>query len=121
MSGNRIRTLLADAAPARVVAFIAGMLPNLAALLVGVIIKYRKDVARGLYRYRNVLDMGLIVYLVFLFLLQVPYMLRNDGLSQTVSSLLGSASAFTIVAFPLAFLVSVLVAFSNIRLMLRKG
>ena len=93
----------------------------LAALLVGIIRKYREDVARGLYRYRNVLDLGLIIYLAFLLLLQLPYSLRNGGLGQTVGSLLASAGIFTYVAFPIAFVVAILVTISNARLMIKEG
>ena len=93
----------------------------LAALLVGVIRKYREDVAQGLYRYRNVLDLGLIIFLAFLLLLQLPYMLRNGGLGQTVSSLLASAGIFTYVAFPIAFVVAILVTISNVHLMIKEG
>lgn len=93
----------------------------LAALLAGMIRKYREDVAQGLYRYRNVLDMGLVIYLAFLLLLQLPYMIRNAGLGQTVGSLLASATVFTYVAFPVAFVVSVLMAVSNARLLRREG
>ena len=93
----------------------------LAALLVGIIRKYREDLNQGLYRYRNVLNLGLIIYLAFLLLLQFPYTMRNGGLGQTVSGLLASAGIFTYVAFPVAFIVAILVTISNIRLMRKEG
>ena len=44
-------------------------------VLVGMIRKYRRDVAAGMYRYVNVMDLGVIIFLSFLILNQIFFII----------------------------------------------
>lgn len=92
-----------------------------AALLVSLVRKYRADVRENLYQYRNVLELGLIVFLVFLLIGQVRAMLRFTSLEYAVRSALGTASTLSTLLLPIAFVLSILITVSNLRLMRREG
>jgi vancomycin permeability regulator SanA len=83
--------------------------------------RYRADVRRSLYQYRNVKSLGLIVYLGGLLLGQISYLFAGGGVERAARSTLDAASAIASFALPIAFLVSVLVTISNIHLLRREG
>ena len=93
----------------------------IAALLVSLIRKYRDDVREDLYQYRNVLELGLIVFLTFLLIGQALAMLRFTSLEHAVRSALGTASTLSMLLLPVAFVLSILITISNLRLMRREG
>ncbi len=93
----------------------------LAAALWSLIRKYRADKRASLYRYRNVTNLGLIIFLAFLLLYQIPLLFTCEGLLQTVTRIGESASIFSSVALPPAFVLSVLITVSNVNLMRREG
>ena len=92
-----------------------------AALLVSLIRKYRDDVRENLYQYRNVLELGLIVFLTFLLIGQALDMLGYTSLESSVRSALSTASMLSMLLFPIAFVLSILITLSNLRLMRREG
>ena len=104
----------------------AGCIPVLAALylvlLLGYVIRQlRRDMGKSLYQYRNIRNMGWIIFLILMLAGQIPYLLSGGSLVDTVRGTLGSASNVAFLAFPIAFAVSILVAISNIQLMRKEG
>lgn len=88
---------------------------------VGLIRQYRKDVKENLYQYKTIRDLALVFYTASLLIGQIPYLLSNDGIVRTVASTLNAASVFAFFAFPIAFVVSILVTISNIQLLRKEG
>lgn len=78
---------------------------------------YRRSVRENQYRYRNILYLGLLVFLSFLFLILVGNLWQYRGAEDTIRRILDSFNLFTTVSFPVAFVLSILVTISNIDLL----
>jgi len=90
-------------------------------VLISLILKYRRDTAEDLYRYKNISTFGLIVFLAFLIIMQITQIFSFSGLYNYMSSIISSAGGFSLVSFPIVFIISILIIFSNINLMRREG
>ena len=88
-------------------------------ILASVIVRYRKDMKRSIYRYENIRHLGWIVYLISLILGQRVFFISSPV--DAIRSVMNSAADFAVVALPFAFVVSVLVSVSNIVLVFREG
>ena len=95
----------------------------LAAALWFVIGRYRADVKRSMYQYRNVMELGLIIFLSFwvLDLIAQTVVYPPKGLIDSVNGFLSAIHIFSIVVLPAAFVISILVTVSNISLMRKEG
>ena len=93
----------------------------IALLLLSVILRYRRNMRESLYQYSNIRNLGWIIFLAFMLLGQIPYLFSGDSFVGTVSRTLAATSSAAYFAFPVAFILSVLVAISNIQLMRREG
>ena len=93
----------------------------IALLLAYLFVQYRTGIKRTLFRYRNVRNLGWIIFLSMMLLQQLPALLTNDSLVDTARVSLSAASAASFFGLPVAFIVSVLVTISNIQLMRREG
>lgn len=93
----------------------------LALLLYGMIRTYRSGVTENLYQYRNVTNLGLIVYLCFLLLDQLLVGVRFSGIDDSIRALLNSARGFALLTLPVAFILSIIMTGSNIILMRKEG
>ena len=103
------------------IAIPAALLLFLAAALWLLIKKYRADVKRSMYRYLNVMELGLIVFLCFFVPFLVVQSFGYRGLKDSVDGLLRVIHSFSIVVLPVAFVLSLLMTASNIGLMRREG
>lgn len=83
--------------------------------------KLRARTRENMYSYRNIMDLGLIVFLTFLLLKLLMVVLRFRGTDAAVSSVLATASTLAMIVLPLAFIIFVLVSLSNLNLMRREG
>ena len=90
-------------------------------ILVYLIFHYRKGIRQTLYRYGNIRNLGWILFLSLMLVCRLPSLVSQGGIADSVEKTLQSASNIAFVAFPVAFIVSVIVAFSNIRLMKKEG
>ena len=90
-------------------------------LLVYFNMRYRRDVSRSLYQYRNITDLGIIVFLIIAVFLEFRNVIGYAGIEQTVQSVLSQVSAFTWITFPVALVLSVLVTLSSVSLMRNDG
>ena len=83
--------------------------------------KYRKDLRYSLYQYKNIGDLGLIVFIAVTIVLLIPGILNYTGIESAVSMALSGAARFTFIIFPAAVVMSILVTLSNINLMRKEG
>ena len=92
-----------------------------AIVLQSVLRKYRAGVRANMYSYRNVMDLGLIIYLSSLMLGQVLLTLGHRSVHEVVSSFLRFSGVFSSVLLPAAFILFLIVSISNLRLMKMEG
>ena len=83
--------------------------------------KFRNGIRTSFYQYRNINNLGWIIFLASLILNQIGFMTTKGGLDDALRSTLNSATNFAMILLPVAFIVFVLVTISNIRLMKREG
>ena len=83
--------------------------------------EYIASVRENQYRYRNILLLGLLVFLAFLELDLLWSLRLGGGLLQTIQTMLYAMGGFAIVAFPVAFVLSILVTISNLDLLRKEG
>ena len=93
----------------------------LAALLVAMIIKFRNSVRENMYRYRNILYAGLIIFLVFALLSQVRGAISGGGLIVALRQAMNTMASLVLFTFPIVILTTISVFVSNIRLMIKEG
>ena len=93
----------------------------LALLLCSVLISYRKGMKDSLYQYQNIRNLGWILFLALMLVGQIPYLFSGGSLVSAARQTLNSASTSSVLVFPLAFVVSILVAVSNLRLIRKEG
>ena len=113
------QTFFGDCRGSRVISIAVAI--YIALLLYSFVKRYREGMAESLYQYRNVKYLSLIIYFGALLLGQLLYIYRGDGLDRIASNLLDASSLLSIFALPVAFVVSIAVTISNIRLMQREG
>ncbi|MBQ9376073.1 MAG: YdcF family protein [Ruminococcus sp.] len=93
----------------------------LAFLLFLLIREHIKSVKQNLYQHKNILTLGLIIFLFFMLINQLTQLINHGGAMQTINSIVNSASLFAVVILPFAFIVSIFVTISNINLMRKEG
>ncbi|MBR4461513.1 MAG: YdcF family protein [Erysipelotrichaceae bacterium] len=93
----------------------------LAIMLIRLIRKYKNEYQEDPYHYRNIRDLGLIIFLSFFLIDQIGSVFHYYGLIDTIYSIINSASGFAIILLPIAFVVFVLVSLSNLQLMRKEG
>ena len=95
----------------------------LAILLMDLIIMYIRSLRKNIYRSRNILSSGLIIFLSGSFLMNLVNLVRihNMGLMDVLSSFLDFLQTFAILTMPIAVLMAILATTSNIRLLRREG
>ena len=99
----------------------AAVLVYIAVLLYYLIKRYRDEMRLDMYRYKNILLLGLIIFLVFLAVDQIFFSFDYRGLYDAAYSLTKSTGAFAFFLIPVAIVIAVLVTISHIRLMRREG
>ena len=93
----------------------------LAVILWGTLREYRRSMKKSMYQYRNILMLGLIIFILPFVLDLIVFTASYQGLDSSVRSMLGTFSYFAVVALPIAFIVFVIVTISNIQLMKKEG
>ena len=99
----------------------AGLLLFLAAVLWVLIRQHRVAMRISLYQYRNVMRLGLIVFVCFQILLLIPQLIGGGGVLRAVEMTVQTTRLFAIAALPAAFVLSILITISNVTLMRREG
>ena len=83
--------------------------------------EYDSDMDRSLYQYENILDLAFLIFFVYFLLIHALSIYNYQGLASTAMKVLGSASTFSFLALPVAFVISIYVSISNIILMKKEG
>ena len=73
-----------------------------------------------MYQYKNIVCLGMIVFVTFAIITQVFALSNYSGLISTINSLLNLFS-FAIILLPITFIVSILVILSNVSLIRKEG
>lgn len=102
------------------------IIPVLAALYLAIllgymILQYRRGMRESLYQYKNIRHLGWIIFFSAILLGMLPGIASNNSIDGTVSSIMTVTSYLSVFAFPVAFVVSILVSISNIRLIRKEG
>ena len=90
-------------------------------LTISTIIKYRKNVKENLYQYKNIRNLGFIIFLIGLIIITSLKLTSYRGLYDLFYFILNSSQSFSVVLLPIAFIVSILVTISNIVLIKKEG
>ena len=99
-----------------------GVCVYLAFVLAAFIAKLRRSLRENLYRYRNILYYGVIVFFAMMLLSQIFALFQNRrSVVRIVENLLGTVKTFAVFSFPLIVIVSVLVSITHIQLIRREG
>lgn len=98
-----------------------GICVYLALWFVLFILKLRKSMRQNLYRYRNILYFGLIVFFAAVLLVQILRIGKGGGIVDIPDSVVNTMSTCAIYSFPVLVIVAILVTASNIRLIRKEG
>ena len=90
-------------------------------ILILIIKKYKEELNKNMYQYKNVAILGLIVFLIFAFINQLFSIINYKGLMYIIRVIIGLCGIFSILLLPVAFIVSILVTVSNIVLVKKEG
>lgn len=93
-------------------------------LLISIILIYIKSMKKNIYQYKNVLYLGLIIFVALTFLNQLfPAFINKEyfGLINTIDDFIHASSLFSIILFPIAFIIALLIIISSIVLIKREG
>ena len=93
----------------------------LALILFSRIKLYKDDVRENMYRYKNVKNIGLIIFLSSLVTGQALSVFSDGGILKIADDILNSVSSLSYIALPIAFILFVFVSFSNMILMRKEG
>ena len=80
-----------------------------------------RDIKENLYRYRNILNFGLIVFISTLILKLITVLLNFSGIDASIESVLSTAEGLAYILLPIAFIVFLLISLSNLNLMRKEG
>ena len=84
------------------------------------IISYRKNQKENMYQYKNIVYLGIIIFITFTIISQIFAISDYKGLIETINGILGMFS-FAILLLPIAFVLSILMIISNISLVRNEG
>ena len=90
-------------------------------ILAFLIDNYRKNLKYNLYQYKNIAYLGIIIFLTFSLFNQLDLIFNYNGLINTVNSILQSVNFISILLFPIALIVAVLISASNVVLIKKEG
>ena len=90
-------------------------------IILFVIKKYKEELNKNMYQYKNVAYLGLIIFLLFSFINQVFTAINYNGINSSIDSVITLSRGFSVILLPIAFIVSVLVTISNIILIKKEG
>ena len=83
--------------------------------------KYRRDIKESLYQYKNIFNLGLIIFLTIALINNILNLINYRGLMNTITSTLTIVTLFSLFVVPIAIITFIFVTISNIRLMKREG
>ena len=100
---------------------IGAIIIYLAAMAVFFILKYRESMKQSLYRYENILYIGLIAFIIFLIYSQVTAIINKSGINGALANSLSASQSIVILTTPIVFVATIIVTVSNIQLIRKEG
>ena len=79
-------------------------------------VSYKRNVKNNMYQYKNISYFGIILFLTFTLISQVLSISNSYGLIDIVNRLVNISGKFSFIMLPIAFIASLLVTISNIKL-----
>ena len=89
--------------------------------LLTLIRRYQISLKNNIYQYKNVLYLGLIIFLSIILLQNIFAIINNDGLIGNIERFINSFDFFSFILLPICFIVSIFVTISNIILIKKEG
>jgi len=90
-------------------------------LLYILIKRYRRNVKKNLYQYKNVSYLGIIIFLTFFAINNFISIFNYRGLYGFIDHSISSVNSFSFVLLPITIITFILVTISNIRLIIKEG
>lgn len=84
------------------------------------IISYKHSVKVNMYQYKNIVYLGVIIFVAFSIISQILVLSNYKGLINTINGMLNMFS-FAVALLPIAFVIAILVIISNITLIRKEG
>ncbi len=90
-------------------------------IIISLINKYKKSINKNLYDYKNVVYLGLILFLINSFLNLLVKTFNYGGLIDSIGYVINTVESFSYLLLPIAFITSILVTISNSILIKKEG
>ena len=85
------------------------------------ILLLRQGIKKSIYAYRNIMNLGLIVFISFMLFKLVTIIFEFDGIDASIESVLATAGLFAHIVLPGALVISFFITLSNLYLMKKEG
>ena len=102
-------------------AVITAILIYLIALGIYFVIKFRESMKESLYKYDNILYIGLISFDIYLIYSQICALVNKNGINGALMTSVSAAQSIVMFTAPVVFIATILVTVSNIQLIRKEG
>ena len=102
-------------------AVITAILIYLIALGIYFVIKFRESMKESLYKYDNILYIGLIAFDIYLIYSQICALVNKNGINGALMTSVSAAQSIVMFTAPVVFIATILVTVSNIQLIRKEG
>ena len=85
------------------------------------VMQFKKSIKESLYRYDNILYMGLIAFIVFLIYSQVGAIINKAGINGSLMNSVSASQSIVLLTTPIVFVATIIVTISNIQLIRKEG
>ena len=83
--------------------------------------QYRKNAKYSFYQYKNISNLGIILFLSSMFINQVIQITKYNGFAYSIEFLLKSVDVFSKSMFPIVILTFIIVTISHLKLLKKEG
>lgn len=102
-------------------AVITAILIYLVALGIYFICKFRESMKQSLYKYDNILYLGLIAFISYLIFSQVCALINKSGINGALMTSVSATQTIVFFTTPIVFIATIFVTVSNIQLIRKEG
>lgn len=102
-------------------AVITAILIYLIALGIYFFFKFRESMKESLYKYDNILYIGLIAFDIYLIYSQICALVNKNGINGALMTSVSAAQSIVMFTAPVVFIATILVTVSNIQLIRKEG
>ncbi len=90
-------------------------------ILLHFVTRYRTSIKKSMYQYKNILFLGLILYLIYASFVFFTGVIEGGGLIDQVNTYTDSMAKFSIVTSPIVLILTVAVTITNTKLMIKES